>query len=306
MKFEIKAFEGEKLISDLPILPLRYCTSLAIHSPSTLVKPVGGSTTPRQELIERGKRFIKMSSTKHVYYAGPTFDREMVDGQVVIDDYQIFQVDKSRRPPVLGSWLNVTKMPSPDRESTACYQVCCQRDTVWSEQDIDTRREIDFIEPILPTSREQRPSVAIAERPVAEVRKAIEPSSFTDEEYLIMSNRVYGFVLRTRRWAELDLAYISEFKAKPNGVNPTKSAFDDLVLPAGHKDVILSLVAQHFRDEEHHDVDIFRGKGKGLIVLLHGAPGVGKTSTAEGVAEAFKKPLLAITCGRSTLTRRCC
>jgi hypothetical protein len=31
--------------------------------------------------------------------------------------------------------------------------------------------------------------------------------------------------------------------------------------------------------------------------LLHGAPGVGKTTTAEGVAELFKKPLFQITCG---------
>lgn len=72
--------------------------------------------------------------------------------------------------------------------------------------------------------------------------------------------------------------------------------------------------------------------GKGLIILLHGAPGVGKTTTAgmnlhaymnlqhlwsflsapcfvlvyieltdllEGVAERFKKPLFQITCGKS-------
>ncbi|EAQ87151.1 hypothetical protein CHGG_03770 [Chaetomium globosum CBS 148.51] len=36
---------------------------------------------------------------------------------------------------------------------------------------------------------------------------------------------------------------------------------------------------------------------KSLIILLHGAPGVGKTSTAECVAEYFDKPLFQITCG---------
>lgn len=68
--------------------------------------------------------------------------------------------------------------------------------------------------------------------------------------------------------------------------------------------MIVSLIAQHFRDKkmatDHQEqVDIVRGKGnalqlisiadrqwtnrvigKGLILLLHGAPGVGKTSTA--------------------------
>ncbi|KAL8758367.1 MAG: hypothetical protein Q9199_001542 [Rusavskia elegans] len=46
-----------------------------------------------------------------------------------------------------------------------------------------------------------------------------------------------------------------------------------------------------------HQVDLVRGKGKGLIILLHGVPGVGKTSTAECVAAYTKRPLFPITCG---------
>ena len=37
--------------------------------------------------------------------------------------------------------------------------------------------------------------------------------------------------------------------------------------------------------------------GKGLIILLHGEPGVGKTSTAECIADYTKRPLYPITCG---------
>ncbi|KAK0647882.1 ATP-dependent zinc metalloprotease FtsH [Lasiodiplodia hormozganensis] len=40
-----------------------------------------------------------------------------------------------------------------------------------------------------------------------------------------------------------------------------------------------------------------RGKGNGLIILLHGGPGTGKTLTAESVAEIAKKPLYRVTCG---------
>ncbi|CEI60116.1 unnamed protein product [Fusarium venenatum] len=39
-------------------------------------------------------------------------------------------------------------------------------------------------------------------------------------------------------------------------------------------------------------------------MLLHGAPGVGKTTTAEGIAELFKKPLFQITCGDLGTTAR--
>jgi SpoVK/Ycf46/Vps4 family AAA+-type ATPase len=39
-----------------------------------------------------------------------------------------------------------------------------------------------------------------------------------------------------------------------------------------------------------------------LFILLHGAPGVGKTATAEAFAQASGKPLFAITCGDLGLT----
>ena len=52
------------------------------------------------------------------------------------------------------------------------------------------------------------------------------------------------------------------------------------------------------RSESEHREDLVRGKGKGVIILLHGVPGVGKSSTAECVAEYTKRPLLAITCGQ--------
>lgn len=47
-----------------------------------------------------------------------------------------------------------------------------------------------------------------------------------------------------------------------------------------------------FRDEV---VNYFPGKG--VIILLHGEPGVGKTSTAECIADYTSRPLYPITCG---------
>lgn len=43
--------------------------------------------------------------------------------------------------------------------------------------------------------------------------------------------------------------------------------------------------------------DLVAGKGAGLVALLHGSPGSGKTLTAECVAESFEKPLYQVTCG---------
>ncbi|GME27268.1 aaa family atpase [Neofusicoccum parvum] len=94
-------------------------------------------------------------------------------------------------------------------------------------------------------------------------------------------------------------------------MDPDPLAWNDLKLPndestertleslgqarKGHKNIIKSLVDKHFAKDM--EFDLVRDKGRGLIVLLHGVPGVGKTSTAECVAMAKGRPLLPITCG---------
>jgi SpoVK/Ycf46/Vps4 family AAA+-type ATPase len=53
-----------------------------------------------------------------------------------------------------------------------------------------------------------------------------------------------------------------------------------------------NLVTQHAKSEVIEDV--IRGKGKGLVVLLHGPPGVGKTLSAESLAILTDKPLYSV------------
>ncbi|KAH7145610.1 hypothetical protein B0J13DRAFT_525138 [Dactylonectria estremocensis] len=48
---------------------------------------------------------------------------------------------------------------------------------------------------------------------------------------------------------------------------------------------------------DNAQIDLVPGKGQGLIILLHGPPGSGKTSTAETIAAYTQRPLYAITCG---------
>ncbi|KAK5400932.1 hypothetical protein LTR06_011101 [Exophiala xenobiotica] len=76
------------------------------------------------------------------------------------------------------------------------------------------------------------------------------------------------------------------------------SAFDTLVIPASQKDIIQSLVGRHTNgsDNEKFD-DIMKGKGQNVVLLLHGPPGVGKTLTAEGLAENRKLPLYNVCAG---------
>lgn len=59
-----------------------------------------------------------------------------------------------------------------------------------------------------------------------------------------------------------------------------ENAFASLVLPGGYKDLILGYVEEQIHGEKSFD-DVIEGKGQGLILLLAGPPGVGKTLCAE-------------------------
>lgn len=58
-----------------------------------------------------------------------------------------------------------------------------------------------------------------------------------------------------------------------------KNAFKRLVLEEKTKEMIYALV--DIQTATKRMDDIITGKGNGLIVLLHGSPGTGKTLTAE-------------------------
>lgn len=68
----------------------------------------------------------------------------------------------------------------------------------------------------------------------------------------------------------------------------------DLQLPEDTKEILLAQV-KFQKDDPNQNTDIIPGKGNNLVVLLHGPPGVGKTLTAETVAQATGRTLLQAT-----------
>ncbi|UPK89428.1 hypothetical protein LCI18_000363 [Fusarium solani-melongenae] len=97
-----------------------------------------------------------------------------------------------------------------------------------------------------------------------------------------------GFDLRRKKWVDLEVDQIRE-------VIWNDKAFGSLVADEDMKEFILALVTNLLETEK--GTDLIDNKGNGLIMLLHGSPGTGKTFTAESVAEIAKKPLYPVTCG---------
>ncbi|KAK6822944.1 hypothetical protein PG987_014489 [Apiospora arundinis] len=107
---------------------------------------------------------------------------------------------------------------------------------------------------------------------------------------LLLPDVIQGFHLGTKKWVVL---FVKDFSTE---VDWNKSAFERLVFDKKTKEMIQALVKVHKSRNKTMD-DIIKGKGNGLIVLLHGSPGTGKTLTAESVAEIAEKPLYRVTCG---------
>ncbi|KAK3983791.1 hypothetical protein QBC44DRAFT_386245 [Cladorrhinum sp. PSN332] len=355
--FHFRRFEGERDVTSFEVFPLRFYPERQSYygeAGSVSIEPLPDHMHQqyRQQLMQRGAKFLDVVAVKHMDYAGPTLSaREEIESQVVVDFETAFSTEdklqqqwrptldvivgdpaqapeldgsKRTRPSVLDSTSGLEKGQQQDG---SCRGYCCREDNIYEDKDIDRRRRIDYISTFLPKDRAQQPSVTLIPRLLNELKVGpLNHIGVSEDELVIMSYRVFGFVLRSRKWEKLDITYMAEVQSSqistnvgaegqsydPNDVtkkNLPVTAFDRLVLEKGHRPMIESLVSQHFRNREsatgqREQADIVKGKGKGLIILLHGAPGVGKTSTAEGVAEMFRKPLFQITCGDLGTTAR--
>lgn len=118
----------------------------------------------------------------------------------------------------------------------------------------------------------------------------LKPDSTPDELTLLLCpQHVHGYCLRNKVWKELNVTLLQPVAFR-------KNAWDRLVLNAEYKDIIQAVLSSYVDKTARLD-DLVAGKGAGLVALLHGDPGSGKTLTAECVADSFEKPLYQVTCG---------
>ncbi|KAK1750454.1 P-loop containing nucleoside triphosphate hydrolase protein [Echria macrotheca] len=112
--------------------------------------------------------------------------------------------------------------------------------------------------------------------------KALE--TLSDSQLLLAVSTVKGFALDSKAWCDFEVTGFRDIDFKEHSI-------DMLVLSPDEKRLIVGFLASHEMQNEEDFDDFIPGKGKGIVMLLSGPPGVGKTLTAESVSEHLKRPL---------------
>ena len=200
----------------------------------------------------------------------------------IIVDFQLAIIKADIQIPSINyeSKINYDRRETYEAYLSCGFEGCNSLDDVFHDFSFDIALGDNFL-------NKQKPHLAPVE----------DPEELGEDERILLPCSVHGFVLRSRKWRTFNIDDVDDIKYS--------SGFDDLVLPSGHKETLEALVKNHLREgsaigkkrNSKVSMDLVTGKGKGLIILLHGAPGVGKTSTAECIAEKTERPLFPITCG---------
>ncbi|GLB14938.1 hypothetical protein AtubIFM61612_004743 [Aspergillus tubingensis] len=293
--FHLPHFSGERPIRTLGIVPTQF---------------VGDYPALRDKLLKQGELFATFATPQHRFYSGSTltchmdgascpgsFNRrtDYIKGNIIVDFKTARNEDQE--------WVPSLSIPSTmggsgSEVSESLYiQVLANREskeyirssseTIYDDDWVDAELTKDFI----------RDDAFLARQESAPEQQVPRKEFWSNDELVMMPDRACAWDLHRRRWALCDLE-----RMRPV---PTDDGWKNLKLRPGHKRMLYAQVKRHFADRKSKedgesqqvDPDVVRGKGEGLIILLHGEPGVGKTSTAECMAAWLERPLYPITCG---------
>jgi hypothetical protein len=303
--FKISPYEGWKSINALPIYPLRFHPNHEGYFDASL---------------KTGNQVLQFVESKHAFYNAWTIMRtpeggfatdangvivkhpEYINSEVMVDFGEAFQACPSWRPnrTILKTEFTNKILISDD------FPV-----RYWSGKDRtkllrETREIIPYRTGVHHLKRNK---FVLEDRflsAVSQNHQRGQPTTkvfLTKNEMILMHCRVFAYVFQERKFAQLDVS-----KLTPSARN--LDALEALKISPLTKNLIQGSVRGHFLQKEAEErygeeglnLDVIQGKGTGLFILLHGVPGVGKTATAEAVAQANGKPLFKITCGDIGLT----
>ncbi|PQE28829.1 aaa family atpase protein [Rutstroemia sp. NJR-2017a BBW] len=295
--FEFKPYEREIEIRSLEAYPARYMSE--------------------DHLYERGQKFLDYTRVSHLQYDGLTVgpSREEINSPVVVDAKLAFEggpdidnafIDPPEFKPaaffmIPGQLPRTFDIYKTNRCAYKwCYDQTCNISPYVGAQHTLKQLISSKVKTILEECKTENQR---GKNGIDSIKQLMKDNDLIR----LLPGALPGFALRNRKWeTQLPVADIGTLIALFNitQFRPVEqnNEWDKLVLPPGHREMVQAMVETHTRDlgsnsDAKIGMDLVQGKGSGCIILLHGVPGVGKTSTAECVAAHTKKPLYPITCG---------
>lgn len=271
INLSISMYTGTRSISSLRVYPLEY------HHEGEAI---------RTRLIERGSKTEALAGPNYRAYQGVawrqgafgTKDKYNVKGRIIIDTYGWNRFNPTHS--IFVAPLN-QKEPSHSRLNgdpyDNGYDDDCDEDDGYDDQGSEAD-DYDADDSGMPMDGQ-----------FADEEDAAKHTPLTNEQKLICTPLLRGYSLKNKLWLNFFVNCVKDIEWQAD-------AFDRLVLPKNQKELILGFTEGQRKFRDTFD-DVIEGKGKGMIILLCGPPGVGKTLTSESVAEEMKVPLYMMSAG---------
>lgn len=294
----ILPFRGEANITELPVYPISYLEDEQIMSQALLDGATYSSLIHRRAgyysgwTLTMNAHGIRMRDVgQRTRWASP----EHIESDILVDFQETFNA--------FPDWRSVPYLALDDSVKTEADVFQLERSDFWllERDSLGQAKRHDNPEQVL---LKDVTELIEAKRFLAEdtlgVFRKRRSEAPTGDYLALLPRRFFAYAVLERKFVPLDTRFVRSADLEAND-----KAFEKLEIDRNYKRLILALVKSHFdkveaekkTNVEIETQDLIRGKGKGIVILLHGVPGVGKTATAEAVALKWKKPLFPITCG---------
>ncbi|KAF7533702.1 hypothetical protein G7054_g6863 [Neopestalotiopsis clavispora] len=269
----VDKFSGTKKIDELEVYPLAY------HKCATDIS---------NALKHRGEIFQNLKGVHYKAYTGDMLLKDKERTALKIDAR--IMIDASAAPPHLQI-RNLTPLGELSVASQAAFE---DREHTLPPMHPMRHQQPHMIDP--GALRGYMGGMQVPPPPGGEFynqRRAseldTEEVNLSDTELMLCNSHVVGYSLKDKTWGNIAIDNVGDVKWNDD-------AFPSLILPEGHKGLILAFVEGQLAHEHEFD-DVIQGKGRGLTMLLAGAPGTGKTLTGEAVADKVRQPLYMLSAG---------